>query len=101
LIGVIPNLNKTSIGISRNIASTLDVYILPDCPWSKRALNLLYSLHVKYNSHIKTNDEEFNKIINITYIFTFPQIVVNHKFTRGYSELPNLATKGDLFELIY
>ena len=101
LIGVIPNLNKISIDSSRHIPSTVDIYILPDCPWSKRALKLLDSLHVKYNSHIITNDEQFNKISNITSISTFPQIIINNQFIGGYSELSNLASKGDLMELIF
>ena len=102
LIGVVPNLNKTSsIESSTNIDSTVDIYILPDCPWSKRALKLLDSLNLKYNSHIITNDEEFNKISNITSISTFPQIFINNQFIGGYSELSNLAAKGDLMKLLY
>ena len=38
LIGVIPNLNKTSISSSRHVHSTVDIYILPDCPWWGRPL---------------------------------------------------------------
>ena len=102
LIGFVPNLNKTSsIDRSTNIDSTVDIYILPDCPWSKRALKLLDSLNLKYFSHIITNDEEFNKISNITSISTFPQIFINNQFIGGYSELSNLAAKGDLIKLIY
>ena len=101
LIGVIPNINKTSIFSTRQISSTIDIYILPDCPWSKRALKLLDSLHVRYNSHIVTNDEEFNKIKNITSISTFPQIFINNQFIGGYSEFSNLYAKGDLKGLIY
>ena len=101
LIGVIPNLNKTSIGSSGRIYSNVEIYILPDCPWSKRALKLLHSFHIKYTPHIITNDEEFNKISNITSISTFPQIFINNQFIGGYSELSNLAANGDLMELIF
>ena len=101
LIGVIPNLNKTLISSSKHVSSTVDIYILPDCPWSKRSFKLLDSLNVKYNSHIITNDEEFNKISNITSISTFPQIFVNNQFIGGYSELSNLAVNGDLIRLLY
>ncbi len=101
LIGVIPNINKTSISSSRSIPANVDIYILPYCPWSKRALELLDSFNVNYNSHIITNDEEFNKISNLTSISTFPQIFVNNQFIGGYSELSNLSSNGDLMELIY
>jgi len=101
LIGVIPNLNKKAIGSSSNIPSNVDIYILRDCPWSKRALKLLDSLNFKYNSHIISSDEEFIKIRNITSISTFPQIFINNQFIGGYSELSTLAAKGDLIKLIY
>ena len=101
LIGVIPNLKKTSIGSLKNIHSTIDVYILNDCPWSEKALKILDSLQVKYNSYIITNDEDFNKISNITSISTFPQVFINNQFIGGYAELSSLAAKGDLMKLIY
>ena len=100
MIGVIPNLNKTSICSSRHIAANVDIYILPDCPWSKRALKLLESFNIKYNSYVITNDEEFIKISNKSSISTFPQIFINNQFIGGYSELSNLAVKGDLSKLI-
>ena len=101
LIGVIPNLNKISISRPMNVPSTVDIYILPDCPWSKKALNLLKSLNINYNSHIITNDEEFNNINIITSISTFPQIFINNQFIGGYSELSNLAAKGYLIDLVF
>ena len=84
-----------------NVPSTVDIYILPDCPWSKRSFKLLDSLNIKYNSHLITNDEEFNKISKITSISTFPQIFIKNEFIGGYSELSNLAAKGDLMKLLY
>ena len=89
------------MGSPRNIPKPFDIHILPECPWSQRALKLLDSLHIKYNSHIITNDEKFNKISYITSIYTFPQIFINNQFIAGYSELSNLSAKGDLMELIY
>ncbi len=101
LIGVIPNLDKTSFFNSKHIPAYVEIYILPDCPWSKRALKLLESYHVKYNSYVITNDEEFKKISSKSSISTFPQIFINNRFIGGYSELLNLSIKGDLMKLIY
>ena len=101
MIGVIPSLNKSSIGRSINNIPDVDIYVLPDCPWSKRAIKLLESSHLKYNSHVITNDEEFKRISNQTSISTFPQIFINNRFIGGYSELSNLSDKGDLIKLIY
>ncbi len=96
LIGVIPNLKNRSISSSKYNSLNIDIYVLPDCPWSQRALKLLDSFHIKYNSYLITNDEEFINILNRTTVSTFPQIFINDKFIGGYSELLNLSDKGDL-----
>ena len=100
LIGVIPNLNKRLIDSSKNHSASVDIYVLPGCPWSQRALKLLDSFHIKYNSYLINNDEEFKKISIKTSISTFPHIFINNQFIGGYSELSNLSLKGDLIELI-
>tara|TARA_Y100001968_G_scaffold323541_1_gene361398 strand:- start:448 stop:1059 length:612 start_codon:yes stop_codon:yes gene_type:complete len=101
LIGVNPHLKKTLIVSSRKKPASVDIFFLPHCPWSKRAIKLLESSHIKYNSHVITNDEEFKRISNQTSISTFPQIFINNRFIGGYSELSNLSVKGDLIKLIY
>ena len=99
MIGSIPNLNKRLVRSSKHNPASVSIYILPDCPWSKRALKILDSFHIEYNSYVITNDEEFKKISNKTSIYTFPQIFINKKFIGGYSELSNLSVKGDLSKL--
>ena len=101
LIGAIPNLNNKSFSNSNNNYARIDIYVLPDCPWSKRALQLLDSFRIKYNSYVITNDEEFEKIIQKTSISIFPQIFINSQFIVGYSELSKLSVNGDLIKLIY
>ena len=77
LIGFIPNLNKILISSSKHNSASLDIYISPDCPWSKRALKLLDSFRIKYNSYIINNDGEFKKISDKTSISIFPRIFIN------------------------
>ncbi len=101
LIGVIPHLNKKLIGTTKHNPASVDIYVLPNCPWSKRALELLNSFHIKYNSYIITNDEDFKKISNKTSISTFPQIFINNQFIGGYSELSKLSNRGGLSDLVY
>ncbi len=100
MIGIIPNLNKTSIGSPIQNSTNVDIYLLPNCPWLKRALKLLDSFHIKYKSYFITNDEEFKEISNKTFVTTFPQIFIYNQFIGGYSELSNLSSKGDLNKLI-
>ena len=62
LIGVTPHLEKKLITSSINKPASVYFYVLRNCPWSKRALKLLDSLHVKYNIHMISNDEEINLV---------------------------------------
>ena len=101
LIGVTPYLEKKLITSSINKPASVDIYVLPNCPWSKRAIKLLETAHIKYNFHVITNDDEFKRISNQTSISTFPQIFINNWFIGGYNELSNLSVKGDLIKLIY
>ena len=100
LLGVIPNIKKRTIGKINHVPKNVDIYVLPDCPWSKRALDLLDSYYVKYNYNLVTNDHEFKKISNRTSLNRFPQIFINHIFIGGYSELLDLSTSGDLIKLL-
>ena len=101
LLGVIPNLSQQTICSVNDLLTSVDIYVLPDCPWSKRALKVLDSYHIKYNYHLITSDHEFKKISNNTSINTFPQIFINNEFIGGYSELANLANNGSLRKLIH
>ncbi len=96
LIGVIPHLNKRSFVNSKYSPENVDIYVLPNCPWSKRAIKLLESHNIIYNSYLITNDEEFKKISNKSSSLTFPQIFIKNRFIGGYSELSNLFVNGDL-----
>ena len=94
MIGVIPNLNKKLFFNSEHNPAIVDIYVLPNCPWSKRALDLFEDSHIKYNSYVITNDEEFKEISSKSSISTFPQIFINNRFFGGYSELSNLSVNG-------
>ena len=100
LVGVIPSLKPQSLPCSNDHTTNVDIYVLPDCPWSKRALNLLDSNDIKYKYSVITNDEEFQYIINRTSINTFPQIFINNEFIGGYSELLDLSNSGILNKLL-
>ena len=100
LVGLTPNLKQQTIGDLNQLSSCVEIYVLPDCPWSKRALKLLDSYHIKYNSYLITGDEEYNKIKNRTSFNTFPQIFINNEFIGGYSELADLSSNGSLTKLV-
>ena len=94
LLGVIPNLKQQFLNQINDNVVIVDIYVLPDCPWSKRALKLLDSIEVKYNYHLINNDDDFKNISNRTSFKTFPQIFIKNEFIGGYSELYNLISNG-------
>lgn len=100
LLGVINNSNKQTIPNLNDSFPNVDIYILPDCPWSKRALKLLDSFDIKYNYHLINSDDEYKKISNRTSFNTFPQIFIKNEFIGGYSELAELSKSTNLKKLI-
>tara|TARA_Y100001968_G_scaffold262278_1_gene250490 strand:- start:501 stop:1112 length:612 start_codon:yes stop_codon:yes gene_type:complete len=100
LLGVIPNLQTKTLRSEDQTPANVDIYVLLNCPWSKRALKLLDSYNIKYNYHLINSDDDFRMISNRTSFNTFPQIFIKNKFIGGYSELSNLSINGDLFKLI-
>ena len=99
LLGAIPDLKKQTVSRVYNSPAHVDIYVLPDCPWSKRALKLLDSNKIKYNYFLITNDDEFKKIRNRTSYNTFPQVFIKDEFIGGYSELSELSSNGKLIKL--
>ena len=75
--------NKKSIKKISRVA----VYVLSNCPWSKRSIRLLNSLSIPYESFLIENDKDFQKVNSLSNHNTFPQIFLDGKFFGGYDEL--------------
>ena len=71
--------------------SRVKVYILKNCPWSKRSIRLLDSLSVSYDSILIENDNDFQKVNSLSNHNTFPQIFLDDVFFGGYDELSTQA----------
>ena len=71
--------------------SHVKIYILKDCPWSKRAIRLLNSLSIPHEVALIDNDESFQKIMVKSKHNTFPQIFLDGKFFGGYDQLSEQA----------
>ena len=72
------------------------IYIIPDCPWSARAIRMLRTLQVGHEIKVIRNDDEFKSLNKITNYSSFPQIFINGEFIGGYSELAELHSCGKL-----
>ena len=86
--------NKT-INISKqnliDNQSRVKVYILKNCPWSKRSIRLLNSLSIPYETILIKNDKDFQKVNSLSNHNTFPQIFLDEVFFGGYDELSKQA----------
>ena len=67
------------------------VYILKNCPWSKRSIRLLDSLSITYDAFLIENDKDFQKVNSLSNHNTFPQIFLDDIFFGGYDELSKQA----------
>ncbi len=75
------------------------IYIIPNCPWSERAIRMLRTLQISYEIKVIENDNEFNLLNKITKYSRFPQIFIDNEFIGGYSELADLRATGKLNDL--
>ncbi len=78
----------------------VEIAVLPNCPWSTRALRILDSNKIPYSKVIIDTDQLFNQIQNRTGVSTFPQIFVDNKFIGGYQEFSDLYNSGNLSEIL-
>ena len=74
----------------------VEIFIIPDCPWSERAIRMLRTLQVEHEIKVIKNDNDFKSLNKITNSTTFPQIFINGEFIGGYSELAELHSFGKL-----
>ena len=86
--------NKT-IDISNNNLinkkSRVKIYILRNCPWSKRSIRLLDSLSIPFEAILIENDKDYQNVNSLSNHNTFPQIFLDDIFFGGYDELSKQA----------
>ena len=90
-------LNKNLIN-EKNISHNkqVEIYVIPDCPWSARAIRMLRTLQLAHEIKFVKNDNEYRSLNKITNYTSFPQIFINGEFIGGYSELAELHSSGKL-----
>ena len=74
----------------------VEIFIIPDCPWSARAIRMLRTLQVEHEIKVIKNDNDFKSLNKITKYSSFPQIFINGEFIGGYSELAEIHSSGKL-----
>jgi len=90
-------LDENLIKKEKNIHNKqVQIYIIPDCPWSARAIRMLRTLQVEHEIIVIKNDNDFKSLNKMTKYNSFPQIFINGEFIGGYSELAELHSSGKL-----
>ena len=92
LIGFIEEFNnKRELITNKNF---VEIFILPNCPWSKRAIRMLRTLQVPHEIKVIENDNDYKSLNDRSNYSSFPQIFINGEFIGGYSELAELHASG-------
>ena len=79
-----------------NKLKEIEIFILPDCPWSSRAIRMLRTLQIPHEIKVVKNDDDFASLFKRSKYSTFPQIFIDEEFIGGYSELAELHASGKL-----
>ena len=87
-------INKEKISPSNQF----EIFTLPNCPWSERAIRMLRTLQVAHEIKVIKNDNDFKTLHKITKHTSFPQIFRDGEFIGGYSELAELHSSVKLNE---
>jgi predicted DNA-binding protein with PD1-like motif/glutaredoxin len=85
--------NKKELNTNKQI---VEIFILPDCPWSSRAVRMLRTLQIPHDIKVIENDNDFKSLNTRSNYSSFPQIFIDGKFIGGYSELAELHASGKL-----
>ena len=85
--------NKKELNTNKQI---VEIFILPDCPWSSRAVRMLRTLQIPHDIKVIENDNDFKSLNTRSNFSSFPQIFIDGEFIGGYSELAELHASGKL-----
>ena len=85
--------NKKELNTNKQI---VEIFILPDCPWSARSVRMLRTLQIPHDIKVIENDNDFKSLNTRSNYSSFPQIFIDEEFIGGYSELAELHASGKL-----
>lgn len=79
-----------------SLTARVEIAVLPECPWSKRAIRILNSSDIPFNIRMIDNDQDYQAIKKISELTTFPQVFIDGVLLGGYDELSSLYKSGNL-----
>ena len=83
----------------KGLNKRVKIYILNNCPWSKRAVRLLNASDIIFDVEIIESDKQFEALNLISNQNTFPQIFLDDNFYGGYDRLFENYKKDSLKSL--
>ncbi|ABX08893.1 PCC domain-containing protein [Prochlorococcus marinus] len=91
--------NSSTIKGEKNTKETfrLEIAVIPDCPWSNRALRMIKSSNIAYRVTEVNSDDSFKLVQSRSGSSTFPQIFIDDEYIGGYEEFNQIIKSGKLF----
>ncbi len=74
----------------------IEIFVIPNCPWSARALRILKSSGISHKVQVINEDFSFNALNQRSNNSTFPQVFIDGSFVGGYDSLEELIRSGQL-----
>lgn len=103
LVGIIDFQHGSQFGLRENsgfdLNQRVEVAVLPECPWSRKAIEILNFHKVIHKVSMINSHQDFQNFQNLSKSSTFPQIFIDGNFIGGYDQLINMEASGQLLEL--
>ncbi len=94
LIGIFDNNLIIKEKVTNN--KQVEIFIIPNWPWSERAIRMLRTLQAEHEIKVIKNDKDFKSFNKSTNYTSFSQIYINWQFINGYSDLVELHSSRKL-----
>ncbi len=80
--------------------TNITIYVMSTCRYSKRAINLLDSIGVRYTKIVADTLELWEEMEKFTGRSTVPQVYVDGCYIGGFDDLVALESKGQLNKVL-
>ena len=77
----------------------VQVAVLPNCPWSRRAVRLLRTLQIPHEVVSVEDDDTAKGFMERSGMRSFPQVFIDGEAIGGYDALSELHSEGRLASL--
>ena len=96
LIGVLEQREGRPTRQTAAAAPSIEIAVLPGCPWCSRALRILRTLDLPHTVTTVNDDAAFQAVQQRSGMTTFPQVFIDGSVIGGYDDLAAMQAAGEL-----